>query len=101
MYVFGTWGFVHFGPRVFPRALASEARRDPARTPWRKCGPWPKSVARSLGFNVASNHGEAFRARRVIQAHENSRSGQRLKKSPTAHVICRIWMSSTSSGIAW
>ena len=36
--------FFLFRPRVFSRALGSRARREPARTPRRKCGPWPRSV---------------------------------------------------------
>ena len=41
--------FFLFRPRVFSRALGSVARREPAGTPRRKCGPWPRSVARALG----------------------------------------------------
>ena len=41
--------FVFFRPRIFSRALGSGARREPARTRRRKCGPWPRSVARARG----------------------------------------------------
>ena len=68
--LFAHWWFL-FRPRVSPRVLGSVARRKPARTPRRKCGPWPRSVARALGVKVASDHGEAFRARRAIQAQSN------------------------------
>ena len=46
------------------------------------CGTW--------GFKVASNHGEAFRTRRAIQAYANPRTRYRLKKGPTAHVLSLI-----------
>ena len=48
-------GFAHrpFFPLLagglFSCSLGSGARREPARTPRRKCGPWPRSVARALG----------------------------------------------------
>ena len=35
------WHFFLFRPRVFSRALGTVARREPARTPRRKFGPWP------------------------------------------------------------
>ena len=41
--------FFLFRPRVFSRAPGSGARREPARAPRRKCGPWSRSVARALG----------------------------------------------------
>ena len=41
--------FSLFGQQVFSRDLGSGARREPTRTPRRKCGPWPRSVARALG----------------------------------------------------
>ena len=71
-----------FGPSAFlflPAADLSScsrlrgtqgARPDPAR----KFGPWPRSVARALGFKVARFLGEAFRARRAIQVPENPRT---------------------------
>ena len=43
------WHFFLFRPLVFSRALGSVARREPARTPRRKFGPWSMSVARALG----------------------------------------------------
>ena len=36
-------------PLVVSRPLGSGASTKPARTPRRKCGPWPRSVARALG----------------------------------------------------
>ena len=39
--------------------------------PIRKFGPRPRSVARAVGLEVARPLGEAFRARRAIQAHAN------------------------------
>ena len=50
------------------------ASSGPGRGPWHVL--W--------GFEVASPHGEGFRARRAIQAHANPCTGQ--KKCPTAHV---------------
>ena len=38
-----------FRPRIVSRALGSVARRELPRTPRRKFGPWPRSVARALG----------------------------------------------------
>ena len=67
--------FLLFRPQVFSRALGSVARGESARTPLRKCEPWQTSVARALGFKVACLHGEAFRARRAIQARANPRTG--------------------------
>ena len=46
-------------------------------------GPWHVLWA----FKVASNHGEAFWARRAVEIHANPRTG--WKKCPTAHVISR------------
>ena len=58
-------------PRVFPRALGSVAHRELARTPHASLGPGrgPRHVL--WGFKVARPLGEAFRARRAIQAHAN------------------------------
>ena len=53
----------------------------PGRDPWHVL--W--------GFKVASNHGEAFRARRGIQAHANPRTGKKKKNVPTIHVISRTF----------
>ena len=44
-----------FRPRVFSSALGSVAHREPARTPWRKFGPWPRSAARALGVQSREN----------------------------------------------
>ena len=65
-----------FGPRVFSRALGSGARRQLAQTPRRKCGPWPRSVARALGINGRENwrvttggHSERLEPSRPMQTH--------------------------------
>ena len=42
------------------RALGSGARRRPARTPRRMCGPWERPVVRDPGFKVASNPGRGI-----------------------------------------
>ena len=42
-------GIFSLSAAVFPRALGSVGRREPARTPRHKCGPWSRSVARALG----------------------------------------------------
>ena len=47
--------FFLFRPRVFSRALGSGARSEPARAPRRKCGPWPRSVAHTLGVRSREN----------------------------------------------
>ena len=67
--------FFLFRPRVFPRALGSVARREPARTPHASLGPGRGPWHVLWGFKVASPLGEAFRARRAIQALENPRTG--------------------------
>ena len=41
--------FVFFRPRIFSRALGSGARREPARTPRRKFGLWPRAMACAAG----------------------------------------------------
>ena len=56
----------------------------PGRHPWHVL--W--------GFSVASSHGEAFRARRAIQAPP--KPTYRLKECPTAHVISRFCLLYTS-----
>ena len=80
--------FFLFRPRVFSRALGSLARREPAGTPRRKCGPWPTTVARVLR----------------VQSRKSPRGGipstwghpgpckltYRSKECPTAHVISGI-----------
>ena len=85
--------FLLFRRRVFPRALGSVARREPARTPYASLessrGPWDVL----LGVKVARPLGEAFRSPRAIQAHVNPRTENimnRLKKCPTSPVISGI-----------
>ena len=58
-------------PRVFPRALGSVAHRGPARTPYASLGPGRGPWHVLWGLKVARPLGEAFRARRTIQAHAN------------------------------
>ena len=80
--------------RVFSRvvgsgALGSRARREPIRTPGRKCGPWPRSVTRALGgqsHEMANNYGEVFRAPRAIKAHVNPRTCSKNVRR-VAHVV--------------
>ena len=56
-------------------ALGSAARTQGAR-PNTKAQVWALAeVALRWGVKVASNHGEAFRARRAIQVHANPRTG--------------------------
>ena len=59
--------FFLFRPRVFPRALGSLARREPARTPYASLGPDRSAWLVPWGLKVAHPLGEAFRARRAIQ----------------------------------
>ena len=72
--------FIFLRLRIVCRALGSGAPRAAARAPRRKFGPWPRfdSCHVLWGFKVArklaSNHGGAFRARKTIQAHKNSRT---------------------------
>ena len=79
--------FFLFRLRVFPRALGFGARRSPPEHEGASVAPGraPRHVL--WGFKVASNHGEAFRARRAIQAHANPRT---QRKCPTAHVMSTI-----------
>ena len=73
MCFFSTSAFFLFQPRVFSRALGSGARREAARTPRRK---WALAEVRgtcSRGSKSQVN-GEAFRARRAVQAHANPRT---------------------------
>ena len=66
--------FSLFRPGVFPRALGSGARKEPARTPRHKCGPWPRSVARALGVQsrekwqvTTGRHSEHVESSRPMQ----------------------------------
>ena len=68
--------FFLFRPRVFSRALGSGARREPARTPRRKCEPWPRSVARALEAQSRENwqvttgrHSDHVYPSRPMQTH--------------------------------
>ena len=82
--------FLLFRPQVVSRALGSVARREPARIPRGKFGPGRGPWHVFCGFKVASPHGEVFQSRRAIQAHAKPRTWYRLKKCPTAHVICGV-----------
>ena len=64
---------------------------DPGRGPWHV--RW--------GFKAASNHLEALRARRAIQAHANPRTRYRFKNVRRPMRYLGLWMSSTSSDITW
>ena len=64
--------FFLFRPRVFPRALGSVAHREPSRTQYASLGPGLGPWHVLWGLKVARPLGEAFRARRAIQAHVNS-----------------------------
>ena len=66
--------FCLFWPRVFPRALGSVARREPAQTPQASLDPGRGPWHVLWGFKVASPLGEGFRARRAIQPHPNPRT---------------------------
>ena len=67
--------FFLFRLRVFPRALGSVARREPARTPRARLGPGRGPWHVLWGFKVARLLGEAFRVCRAIQAPGNPRTG--------------------------
>ena len=85
--------FFLFRPRVCGRALGSVAYRGPARTPYASLGSGRGLWHVLWGFKVARSLGEAFRARRAIQAHTNPRTYYiiiRLRKCPTSHVISGI-----------
>ena len=75
MCLFGPSAYFLFRPRVFPRALGSVTRREPARTPHASVGPGRGPWHVLWGFKVASNDRQSFRARRAIQAHANPRTG--------------------------
>ena len=74
MCLFGPSAYFLFRPRVFPRALGSVTRREPARTPHASVGPGRGPWHVLWGFKVASPLGEGFRARRAIKASANSRT---------------------------
>ena len=80
--------FFPFRPRVFPRALGSGARREPARTPHASLGPGRRPWYVLWGFKLARPLGEGFRARRAIQAP--AKPTYRLTECPTAHVMFGI-----------
>ena len=68
--------FFLFRQRVFSRALGSGARREPARTPRRKCGPWPRSVTHALGVQshekwqvTTGSHFDHIEPSRPMQTH--------------------------------
>ena len=85
--------FRHFfllRPRIFPRALGSVARWEPARTPHASLGPGRGPWHVLWGFKVARPLGDGFRARRAVQAPANPRTRYSLKDCPTAHVIFGI-----------
>ena len=63
--------FFLFRPRVFPRALRSVAHGEPARTSCASFGPRRGPCHVLLGLKLARLLGEAFRARKAIQAHAN------------------------------
>ena len=97
--------FFPFRPRVFPRVLGSVAHREPAPTPYASLGPGrgPWHVLREL--KVARPLGEAFRARRAIQAHANPNAHYTLltgwKSVQRLMRYLRSWMSSMSSDITY
>ena len=71
------------------RVVGSGARREPARTPRRKCGPWPRSVGRALGLQSRENwqvttgrHSEHLEPSRRMQTHI-------VNKCPDRFRICR------------
>ena len=71
MFFFTLRRFFLFRSRVFPRALGSVAHREPARTPYASLDPGRGPWHVLWGFKEARPLGEAFRARRAIQAHAN------------------------------
>ena len=91
--------FFLFRPRVFSRALGSGARREPARTPRRRCSPGRGPWYVLWGFKVACNRGEAYRARKAIQAHANPRKYYKNVRRLMWNL--GYWMSSISSDTTW
>ena len=77
--------FFLFRPWVFPTALGSVARREPARTPHASLGPDRSSWHVLWGFKVASPLREGFRVRRAIQAHADPLQFKSM--SDGSHVI--------------
>ena len=55
LFIFRHRHFFLFRPRLYSRVLGSGARKEPARTPQRKCGPRPRSEARALGVQSHEN----------------------------------------------
>ena len=76
--------FFLFRPRVFLVLSAPWHAKSPPKHQGASVGPGRLPWHVLWGFKVASPHGEAFRARRAIQAPANPRT---VKKCPTAHVI--------------
>ena len=69
-------GIFSLSAAVFPRALGSVGRREPARTPRHKCGPWPRSVARALRVQsreiwqvTTGMHSEPIEPSRPMRTH--------------------------------
>ena len=91
--------FFLFRPPVFPRALGSVARREPARTPHASLGPGRGPWHVPWGFKVASPLGEGFRARRAIQAPANPRTGLKRIRRLICCLVSR--MPSISSDHTW
>ena len=76
VFFFCASGFCLFRPRVFSCALGPGARRESARSPLHKRGPWPGSVARALGLQSHENwqvttgrHSEHVEPSRPMQTH--------------------------------
>ena len=61
--------FISLPAAVFPRALGSVAHREPARTQFASLGPGRGPWLVLWGLKEAHPLGEAFQARRAIQAH--------------------------------
>ena len=69
--------------------LGSGARREPARTPRRKRGPWLRPIARALGFQ---SHMKPRGGILSTYSHPGPcKPTYRSNKCPTAHVISRIF----------
>ena len=76
-------------PWVFPRSLGTGARRSPPeQTPQVRALVEVRGTCSGVSKSrkMASNHGEAFRARRAIQVHANPRTG-RTNIRRVAHVV--------------
>ena len=95
--------FFPLRPQVFPRALGSVARREPARTQHPSVGPSRGPWRVLLGFIVASLLGEGFRARGAVQVHANPRTKyiKRLKNVQRLMRYLGFWTSSMASDITY